>query len=116
MEPPIAFALTPGHVQAATSPFVTVVAALTGAVSVTLAGLGIAVFHRRRTRSHLLIALALLAFASRAAVVVLTFAGVITGIEHHAIEHVLDLVMAGLVLTAIYYARSMEREAGAHEP
>ena len=116
MEPPSEFALAPGHVQVADGPFVTTVVLLAGVASVTLAGLGVAVFHRRRTRSHLLIALALLAFASRAAIAALTFGGVISDVDHHVFEHVVDLVMAGLVLAAIYYAREIEREAGANEP
>ncbi|ELZ87288.1 hypothetical protein C453_03019 [Haloferax elongans ATCC BAA-1513] len=116
MEPPLEFALAPGHVQTAAGPLVTAIVTLSGVASVTLAVLGVAVFYRRRTRSHLLIALALLAFASRAGVVALTFAGVISDVDHHVAEHVLDLVMAGLVLAAIYYARSIERETGAHEP
>ncbi|KTG29414.1 DUF7471 family protein [Haloferax profundi] len=116
MEPLLRFALVPGHVQTAESPFVTVVVALAGIASVTLAGLGVAVFYRRQTRSHLLIALALLAFASRAGIAALSFGGVLSDFDHHVVEHALDLVMAGLVLAAIYYARTIERETGVNEP
>ncbi|ELZ95129.1 hypothetical protein C440_08632 [Haloferax mucosum ATCC BAA-1512] len=115
MESPLNLALVPGHVQAE-SPWITVVVALAGISSVVLAGLGVAVFFRRRTRSHLLIALALLAFASRAAVSALTFGGILTDFDHHVFEHLLDFVMAGLVLAAIYYARRIERETGVNEP
>ncbi|MFC7129873.1 DUF7471 family protein [Haloferax chudinovii] len=115
MEPPSNLALVPGHVQAG-GPWMTAVVVLAGVSSVTLAALGVAVFLRRRTRSHLLVALALLAFASRAAVAALTLTGVLSEFDHHVVEHLLDLAMAGLVLAAIYYARSIEREAGVNDP
>ncbi|WP_416838322.1 hypothetical protein [Haloferax sp. DFSO52] len=116
MEPLLRLALVPGHIGAANDPIVTVVVALAGLTSVTLAALGVAVFYRRQTRSHLLIALALLAFASRAGVAALSFSDVLSTFDHHVAEHVLDIVMAGLVLAAIYYARKIERESGVHEP
>ncbi|KAB1197562.1 MULTISPECIES: hypothetical protein [Haloferax] len=116
MEPLLRLALVPGHVQAANDPVVTAIVALTGITSVALAALGVAVFYRRQTRSHLLIALALLAFASRAGVAALSFSDLLSTFDHHVFEHVLDLVMAGLVLSAIYYARTIERETGVNEP
>lgn len=101
MEPPSNLALVPGHVQAG-GPWMTAVVVLAGVSSVTLAALGVAVFLRRRTRSHLLVAL--------------TLGGVLSEFDHHVVEHLLDLAMAGLVLAAIYYARSIEREAGVNDP
>ncbi|KAB1186997.1 MULTISPECIES: hypothetical protein [Haloferax] len=116
MEPLLRFALVPGHVQTAESPFITVVVVLAGIASVMLAGLGVAVFYRRQTRSHLLIALALLVFASRACIAGLSLGGVLSSFDHHIVEHGLDFAMASLVLAAIYYARKIEREAGVNEP
>ena len=116
MEPLLRFALVPGHVQAANSLVVTAIVTLAGISSVTLASLGVAVFYRRQTRSHLLIALALLAFASRAGIAALSFNGMLSTFDHHVIEHTLDIAMAGLVLAAIYYARQIERESGVNEP
>lgn len=116
MEPLLRFALVSGHVHAANNLAVTAVVALAGISSVVLASLGVAVFYRRQTRSHLLIALALLAFASRAGIAALSFNGMLSMVDHHVVEHALDIAMAGLVLAAIYYARQMERESGVHEP
>lgn len=83
---------------------VLVLAALGSAV---LTGTAIAVYVRRRARSHLLVALALATLLARTAVAGASFTGLISQDIHHVIEHSLDVVMAALVVAAVYYARSV---------
>lgn len=90
----------------------TVVAAivfLSGVVSVALAAIGILAFRRRRSPSYLLVAAALVVLAAKAFVGGLTVAGVLELTPHHVIEHGLDLLMAVLLIGAIYAARSQHR-------
>ncbi|MFB6096161.1 MAG: hypothetical protein ABEJ74_02080 [Haloferacaceae archaeon] len=79
-----------------------------GALTAVLAGLGLAAFARRRSRSYLLVALALLALFARTLVAVAAMAGLLDGGAHHLLEHGLDVAMAALVVGAVYYARSVE--------
>lgn len=85
-------------------------------VALTVAGLGaavltgaaLAVFLRRRSRSYLLVALALAALLARSGVAAASMAGALTLDGHHFVEHSLDVVMAALVVAAVYYARWTE--------
>lgn len=78
---------------------------LSGIASVALAVIGILAFRRRRSLSYLLVATALVVFAAKAFVGGLTIAGVLGFGSHHAVEHALDLLMALLLIGAIYAAR-----------
>ena len=91
-------------------PSLIVVLGLAGAGSLVVAGLAIAAFARRRSRSYLLIAAALGALAARTGVAGLSLGGLLGTDFHHLLEHGLDVAMAALVIAAVYYARSVERE------
>ncbi|WP_277553166.1 DUF7471 family protein [Halobaculum limi] len=88
-----------------------VVVAVGGIAGAGLLGLGLAAFLRRRSRSYLLIALALGTLTVRAGLAAGTALGVVGPAAHHFGEHLLDVVMAGLVIGAVYYARSTTVEA-----
>jgi len=75
--------------------------------SAILLGLGVAAFVRRQSRSYLLVALALAALFARSAVAALSVAGAIDLQAHHLLEHALDVVLAALVVAAVYHARSV---------
>jgi hypothetical protein len=66
---------------------------------------------RRRSRSYLLVALALSTLLARTAVAVLSATGRLGPVLHHVFEHGLDVTMAGLVIAAVYDARSAHRSA-----
>ncbi|WP_121821011.1 DUF7471 family protein [Halostella salina] len=82
-----------------------VVVGLAAVASAVVLGLALAALLRRRSRSYLLVALALATLVARTGIVALTMAGVVADPTHHLIEHVLDVVMAGLVIAAVYAAR-----------
>ncbi|MEE6208913.1 hypothetical protein U3A55_01905 [Salarchaeum sp. III] len=80
------------------------------AISGLLVALATAVYLRRRQRSYLLIVLAFTALFARAGVALLSVSNAIPATFHHVLEHGLDVVMAGLVVAAVYYARTVERD------
>ncbi|GGL68549.1 DUF7471 family protein [Halocalculus aciditolerans] len=73
--------------------------------------LSLVAYARRRTRSILLLVAAFAALCAHSLVAVLMLAGVVTESTHHLAEHTLVLVQSGLVLAAVYYARTVERAA-----
>jgi hypothetical protein len=70
-----------------------------------LVALGLAAFSRRRSRSYLLVTLALAALLAQEVVGGLALTGTLDDGTHHLVEHVLDVVLAGLVLAAVAFAR-----------
>ncbi|MDY7081369.1 MAG: hypothetical protein SXQ77_02930 [Halobacteria archaeon] len=82
---------------------------LAGIGSLVLVVISAVAFLRRRTRSYLLILLALATILARTAVAGLSLSGSLSTGVHHLLEHGLDVAMAGLVIAAVYYARSVER-------
>lgn len=86
-----------------------VVLLFAGAGSLAVLGLSVAALFRRRSRSYLLIALALATLAARTAVAGLTMLQYLPADTHHLLEHGLDVLMAGLVIVAVYYARTVEQ-------
>lgn len=84
--------------------------AVTSAVVVALALVALA---RRRTTSYLLVSLAFGTLLARSAVALVAMNGLFSDVTHHTVEHGLDVVMAGLVLAAVYYARRVERSHAA---
>ncbi|MFC3479000.1 DUF7471 family protein [Halobacterium litoreum] len=86
--------------------------ALAGVAAALLTGAALAVFLRRRSRSHLLVALALGALLARTVVAGASLAGAVALDSHHLVEHSLDVVMAALVVAAVYYARSADAAGG----
>jgi hypothetical protein len=85
------------------------VLAITAVASLTILGLGVVAFAQRRSRSYLLITMALGTLMGRTLVGGLAMDGTIAMEFHHLIEHTLDGVMAVLLLAAVYYARTTER-------
>lgn len=78
-------------------------AALGGAL---LLGLALAAFRQRKSRSYLLIALAIAALFARTAVAGLSMLDLLPGTQHHLLEHSLDVAMVAFVIGAVYYART----------
>lgn len=89
-------------------PGLVVLLSLAGIVTAVPAGLGLAVFVRRRSRSYLFVALALLALFARSLVAAAAMLGYVPDGAHHLLEHGLDTAMAALVIGAVYYSRSIE--------
>jgi hypothetical protein len=82
---------------------------ITGIASLVILGLGVVALAQRRSRSYLLITMALGTLVGRTLVGGLAMNGAIAMEFHHLIEHTLDGVMAVLLLAAVYYARTTER-------
>mgnify|MGYP000312535490 FL=1 len=87
---------------------VVVLAATLGAA--VLLGLAFAAFVRRRSRPYLLLVAAFAALLGRSAVVGVSLLGGFSPATHHLLEHSLDVVLVALVVAAVYYARSVDRE------
>jgi Kef-type K+ transport system membrane component KefB len=85
--------------------------AVAGLAAATLLGLALAGFARRRSRPYLLVALALATLLARVGVASAAMAGLLVDADHHLAEHVLDVLMAALVIGAVYTARSARRRA-----
>ena len=85
---------------------------IAGLGSALLLGLGLAAYARRRSRSYLLVVLALAALLARTLVAAGAEAGVLSTAVHHLAEHGLDVVMAALVVGAVVYVRTVEPGQG----
>jgi purine-cytosine permease-like protein len=94
------------HATASIDPAMVVVLAFAGLSSAVVVGLALAAFLQRRSRPYLLILLALATLLARTAVPGLEFLQLVSPTEHHILEHALDVVMAALVIAAVYNARS----------
>jgi len=81
--------------------------AAAGVASAVLTGAALAAFLRRRSRPYLLVALALATLLARSVVAGASVGGLLAGDVHHVLEHGLDVAMAGLVIAAVWYARSV---------
>ena len=90
-----------------------VVLALAGIGSVTVFALGALALRRRRSTPYLLIVGALGALVGRTLVGLGEFFGVIAIEFHHVIEHGLDVVIAVLLLLAIYAVGPATTRSGA---
>lgn len=101
------------HVQTTSvDPVLLAVVGLAGLGSALLLGLGLAAYVRRRSRPYLLVALALATIGVRSVVAWVTMVGMVSDATHHLVEHGLDVVMAALVVGAVWYARSLRRGTG----
>lgn len=85
---------------------------LAGGVSMIVVGLAIVAFIQRRSRSYLLIVLALATLLARTVVGGLAMGELIPIETHHLVEHALDGVMAVLLIAAVYFARTTDPTAG----
>jgi hypothetical protein len=94
-------------------PWVLAVVGLSLVATASLLGLTFAAYLRRKSRSYLLVVAAVAALLARSVVAGVSFAGMVSPAGHHLLEHGLDVVLVGLVVAAVYYARSVEREGTA---
>ena len=79
---------------------------LAGLAAAALVSLGLIAFSRRQSRSYLLVVLALCTLICKALAGGLAIVGILPIDVHHLVEHGLDLVMAILLIAAVYYART----------
>lgn len=86
------------------------VLSIAGIASALLLSLAVAAFVQRRSSLYLLIVLALGALVARSAAAGFTVIGLLPPDQHHVFEHRLDVVMASLVIGAIYYARTVSKD------
>jgi hypothetical protein len=93
--------------------WVLAVVALATVATAALLGLTFAAYVRRKSRSYLLVVAAVAALLARSVVAGVTFTGMVSPASHHLLEHGLDVVLVGLVVAAVYYARTVEREGTA---
>jgi heme A synthase len=82
---------------------------LAGIASVAIVGLALVAFAQRRSRSYLLITIALATLLVRTVIGGLAMSGVVQLELHHIIEHALDGVMAVSLIAAVYCGRTTER-------
>lgn len=82
---------------------------LGAALTAVVAGLAIAAFVRRRSRPYLFVALALSALVARTAAGFASYADLLGSGPHHLLEHALDVVMAALVIAAVYLVGTARR-------
>ena len=101
------------HAGVAPSAELVVLLGVAGLGSALVLALALAALIRRRSRSYLLVALALSTLLARTAVAALSAAGTVGAESHHVLEHGLDAAMAGLVIAAVYDARAARRSADA---
>ncbi|WP_336036840.1 DUF7471 family protein [Halobacterium yunchengense] len=83
--------------------------AVAGVASAALTGAAVVAFLRRQTRPYLLVGLALAALLARSVVAGASVGGLLAADVHHVLEHGLDVVMAGLVVAAVWYARDVRQ-------
>ena len=78
---------------------------LTAIATGLLAAVALIALSRRRSAPYLLVAMALVALASKAVVALFTIGGYVDGATHNLVEHALDLIVATLLIAAIVEAR-----------
>ena len=88
---------------------------LAAALTAIVAGLAVAAFVRRRSRPYLLVALALSTLVARTGIGLAGYADLVGPDLHHLFEHALDVVMAALVIAAVYLVGVERRGASPAE-
>lgn len=79
---------------------------LTAITTGLLAAVALIALSRRRSAPYLLVAMALVALASKAVVGLFAIGGYMDGTTHNLLEHGLDLVVGTLLIAAIVEART----------
>ena len=97
-----------------TSVFLSVVLGVTSIVAAVVIGVALAALLQRRSMPYLLVTLAFGTLLARSAVGGWLMMGGMDAAVHHTVEHGLDAVMAGLVIAAVYTART-ERSVGTED-
>lgn len=88
---------------------------LAGVLAAILAGFGLAAYARRRSRSYLLVTLALSTLVARTVVGFVAYIGLIGPDAHHLLEHGLDVLMAALVIAAVFVVRTTTHDIEAND-
>lgn len=88
------------------------VLALAGLCASGIIGLALAALVQRRSVPYLLVTLALATILARTAVGAVMMWGWFSDPTHHTLEHGLDVLMAGLVIAAVYTARRARGAGG----
>lgn len=81
------------------------VLAVAGLCAAGIVAVALVALQQRRTVPYLLVTLALLTLLARTGVGVALMWGMFADATHHTLEHALDVLMAGLVIAAVYTAR-----------
>ena len=97
-----------GVSPAVARPWLAIVLSVAGVTSVGILALAVVALTRRQSWSYLLVTLAIGTLGLRVLLGVLMFFGLIDLGIHHLLEHVVDILMAILLLAAVYTARSTE--------
>jgi hypothetical protein len=74
-----------------------------------LLGLASAAFIQRRSRPYFLIAAAFAALFTRSLIAGVSLFGMLSPSTHHLLEHGVDVILVGLVVAAVYYARTVSQ-------
>lgn len=110
MTPAIVATILHAATTATSTSALTLVLTLGALGSVAVLVLALAALRRRRSLPYLLVALAIAALATRAVVGALTMGGYLGSTTHHLVEHGLDVAVIALVVGAVYYARTVEKQ------
>lgn len=86
-------------------PFILAIAGLGAGLLVAVSSLAL---FRRQSLPYVLVTLAIGALLLRSFLGTVMLGGLLSGHSHHFLEHVLDVIVVGLLFTAIYTARRIE--------
>lgn len=102
--------LTPLHgmVGVTAQPSLAIVLGLAGVTSMGILALAVVALTRRKSKSYLLVTLAIGTLGIRVILGVLMFLGWMDLTIHHLLEHIADILMALLLLAAVYTAGTDE--------
>lgn len=89
-------------------PSLAIVLTLAGLTSIGILALAVVALSRRQSWSYLLVTLAIGTLGIRVLLGGLMLFGFIDLTIHHLLEHIVDILMAILLLAAVYTARSTE--------
>lgn len=85
-----------------------VVLAVAGLGSAALVAVAVTALFRRRSLSYFLVTTAIGTLLLRAFLGAVTLGGLVAQHNHHVLEHVLDVIVIGLLFTAVYAARRID--------
>lgn len=88
-------------------PFVLAVAGLGASILVAVSSLAL---FRRQSLPYFLVTLAIGTLLLRSFLGTVMLGGLVSGHSHHFLEHVIDVIVVGLLFTAIYTARRIDDE------
>lgn len=89
-------------------PLILLIAGLGGVLLVTLSSLAL---FRRQSLSYFLVTLAIATLVVRSFLGTVMLGGLLSDYSHHLLEHVLDIVVIGLLFTAVLVTRRIDTTA-----